>query len=171
MSDAGKVLNLDDLFGLSRPVVVKRLGKRYEMLRPEGLTVKQNNEWQKTAKKMLELYGPMATKTNRKAGELEGLSESMDACLKMLCPSILAEDKPLTLMEKIRKKFHPEDFAERRPFSFAEKLKVLEFYSNEVFGYAPSGKSGRKKHSPTSRKNGSGVSADKAGSLKNRTGA
>ena len=148
MSDTGKVLKLDDLFGLSRPVVVERLGKRYEMLRPEGLTLKRNNEWQKTAKKMLELYGPTATKTNRKAGELESLSESMNACLKMLCPSICTEDKPLTLMEKIRKKFHPEDFEERRPFSFAEKMTVLEFYASEVFGHVAPGKSGKKRHSP-----------------------
>ena len=148
MSDAGKVLKLDDLFGLSRPVVVERLGKRYEMVRPDGLTVKQNLEWQKTAKKMLQLYGPAAIKTTKKSDELEELSESMDACLKMLCPSILTEDKPLSFAEKIRKKFHPEDFVERRPFSFAEKMKVLEFYSNEVFSESSSGKSGRKRHSP-----------------------
>ena len=151
MSGADKVLKLDDLFGVSRPVVVERLGKRYEMLRPEGLTLKQNMEWQKTAKKLLQSYGPLAKMTGEDADRMKEMGESVDQCLRLICPEILVEDKPLSFFEKLQRKRHPEKFAKRRPFSFAEKYKVLEFYAKEVFGETSSGKNGmqgRKKHSP-----------------------
>jgi len=153
-----KILKLDELVGKANPIIVERLGKRYEMVRPEGLTLKQNNEWQATANKLLRFYGPEAKKKDSEKINMFELGKAVNDCIRMLCPSILDEDKPLSLMEKINRKLHPDDFEARKPFSFDEKVKVLEFYIQEVF---------EKSGSSPSRKDRSGAQ----NSRKNRTGA
>jgi hypothetical protein len=59
---------------------------------------------------------------------VEQLSEAIDGCLRLICPAILEEEKPVSILEKLSKKGK-----ERHPFSFEQKTQVLEFYSNEVF--------------------------------------
>jgi hypothetical protein len=139
---AASVLNLDQLTGRANPVIVEKGGHRYEMIRPEGLTLKQNNEWQATAKMLLQNYGPRSKKVNSD----DEVGEAVDECLRMICPAILDEEKPLSLGEKIQQKLHPERVERKQPFSFDEKLKVLEFFVQQVFPKLATSKSGRKKH-------------------------
>ncbi len=118
------VLNLDELVGRQRPVVVEWKGRRYEMLRPESMTIDQNMRRRDLTRKLGQVSD---------AKDPVALDQAMNECLKILCPEILAGDKPLSLREKIQRKFHPERFAKRVPLNFEQKVKILEFYMAEVF--------------------------------------
>jgi hypothetical protein len=129
------ILNLDELFGQSKPVIVEWKGKRYEMLRPEGLTLEQNNRWNTLAKKLVKEYGSSGQRLGQgdTGSGVKELDQAMNECLELLCPALLADEKPLKLGERIQRKLHPERFEERVPLTFNQKFQILEFYSAEVF--------------------------------------
>lgn len=167
------ILKLDELVGRAKPLKVERLGKTYDLIRPEGLTLKQNVEWQEMAKKIALVYGPLGKAAGMaKQVSIENTIKVVDDCLRMICSAILLEEKSLSMAQKFKAKFIHSYFEDRHPFSFDEKLKVLEFYIAEALSGKTSTKAeGRKRHSTTSRTGSSGVSADEPGNRKNRTGA
>ena len=155
MSNPSVVLNLDQLSGRARPIIVEYQGKRYEMLRPEALTLEQNNEWVRLAEKLQNAFAkePNAKTSSRSVTEhtLDEVGRAVDDCIRLLCPAILDEEKPLSLSERIQRRRHPERFAERTPFSFDMKVRALEFYKNEVFAGKATQPTGTAKNSTGAR--------------------
>jgi hypothetical protein len=99
MSD--HVLNLDDLFGIAKPISVELDGAKYDLSRPESFTAKQ---YQKFARFWAE-FNPTNFQNSDDPDEIERV---MDQLLELLNPALAGK------------------------LSFAMKLKVLEFYGNEV---------------------------------------
>lgn len=146
------ILKLDEIVGRSNPLKVERLGKTFELIRPEGLTLKQNAEWQAMGKKILQAFGPLAKKNNQgRPASAEETGKAVDDCLKLICPEILLEEKPYSVIERMKRKIDPSNYQDRQPFSFEEKLKVLEFYIAEALSGKTSKKTdGRNRHHPNS---------------------
>lgn len=101
------MLNLDELFGQARPVVVKYHDKRFEFMRPEALTPAQYADW-------LALEGKVeAIKAKESALEQNDIAEwdtLLTKIISLLCPAFVAEEPP-----------------------FQVRSKALEFYFTEAF--------------------------------------
>ena len=94
-------LNLDELFGTGKPIVVELGGVKYQLSRPEAFTARQYQQFAK----FWEEFNPTSFS---KAEDPEQIEAVMDSILEMLNPALA---KKLT---------------------FAMKVKVLDFYGNEV---------------------------------------
>lgn len=103
MSD--HVLNLDELFGTSKPVVVVWEQKRYEFVRPDGLAPAQYASWLELGKKIETLQSKGSDNTAEDMAEWDGL---LTRVLGLLCPDFVKEEK-----------------------SFQVRTKVLEYYFQE----------------------------------------
>lgn len=132
-----RTLNLDEVTGRSRPVVIIRNGKCYEMVGPEGLTLKQNQQFNAMAKKLEYRYsstiGFNQFKSQSEDQQINEILHDINDCLIFICPAILEEEKPLSLFEKISGRRG----IQRKPWSFEDKINALEFYVQESF---PKGK-------------------------------
>ena len=101
------VLNLDELFGVARPIKVVFGGRTYEMVRPEALSPKAFVRWDKLVKRAMRLQveanGEMSDEMTE---ELEGV---IGDAIYMACPEL-----------------------EQAGLSFPQKMSVLNFYAEEV---------------------------------------
>lgn len=102
--DKQRILNLDDLFGQGRPVKVTWQGATYELARPEAFTPVQYQQFMK-------LQSDYILKKFDQTTDPVLIDEIMDEILDMLNPKIA-----------------------KAGISFGGKVKVLEFYSEEVGG-------------------------------------
>lgn len=114
MMSERKPLNLDELYGTARPVIVVWGGKRYELHRPEALTPVEYSRWMKLQKKL----GMM------EAFEAEEMSEEQAKELSEAIAMVLSL-------------FSPELAAVKLPF--AAQVRVLQHYTAEVFETEQSG--------------------------------
>ena len=115
MSDNGhRNLNLDELFGIDRPIVVKWHGNNYELRRPESLTPKEYVRWRKLTEKLemaknmlgrISDQGPETLQENE-AAELEQMTDEVIGLLNSGLNSV--------------------------GLSFMAKSSVLQFYTSEV---------------------------------------
>lgn len=105
MSDG--VLNLDDLFGKSRPVRVVFKGVEYELLRPESLSPAQYSDWLRLQKQVEVIRAKGKDLTEKDFQEWDGL---LSEVLGMLCQKFVAAEP-----------------------SFQVRSKALEFYFQETF--------------------------------------
>lgn len=102
-----RVLNLDELFGNSRPVVIVWKEKRFEFTLPDGMSLAQNNEWMKLQMRITNIQNKVSDIADQDIEELEDL---VGKILEILSPAYLAENPP-----------------------FAHRVRALEFYAQEVF--------------------------------------
>jgi hypothetical protein len=107
-----KSLNLDELFGTARPIVVVFQGKRYELRRPEAMNPVEFNQWMKLQGRV-QLPGANTDEIARNWSE--ETSREVEALI----------DDVLTLL-------NPE-FAKLPELNFMMKTQVLEFYTREAF--------------------------------------
>lgn len=105
-NEKGPVLNLDDFFGVSKPIVVNWQGKRYELKRPEAMGPVEFMRFQKLYDRMQKLSQVMGELSEGEANELRLMVADM---LKLIAPDILAAELP-----------------------FLAQFKVLEFYNLQV---------------------------------------
>ncbi len=104
---SGSVLNLDELFGQSNPVEVIHNQRRYEFIRPEGLSPEQYTEWidlQKKIEVLQQTAGQLSTEQSKEWDML------VTRVIELLCPAFAALNLP-----------------------FSYRTKVLEFYFQTVF--------------------------------------
>lgn len=102
-----KPLNLDELYGTARPVIVVWQGKRYELRRPEAMTPVEYSRWTKLQAKTGKLIIDDADEMSEEQGQ--ELNEAIKITLSLLSPE-LAE----------------------AGLTFAAQVKVLEFYTGEI---------------------------------------
>ena len=102
MSDEN-ILNLDELFGTSRPIKVNYQGNVYELVRPEAFNPVQYQQFSKMQAK----YGKLQN-LEKNLEDPSKLDDAMDGLIKLMCPELLKLGLP-----------------------FAFKAKILEFYWNE----------------------------------------
>lgn len=105
MSD--RILNLDEVFGKSRPVIAVYQGIRYELMRPESLSPAQYGEWMRLQAEIEEIRSRSKSLSQEDMAQWDRL---LTEVLRMLCPS----------------------FAEVNP-PFQVRMKTLEFYFEENF--------------------------------------
>jgi hypothetical protein len=111
MTEEHKALDLDELFGQARAVMVKWQGKEYELIRLEALGPKAIMRFQSMQKKANELRSASMLKkqlTDEQSADIESLFDEM---LTMLCQKFPVKTVP-----------------------FAAKTKALEFYITETQG-------------------------------------
>lgn len=102
-----KPLNLDELYGTARPVIVVWQEKRYELRRPEGMTPVEYSRWTKLQAKTSKLIIDDADEmSEEQAHELE---EAIHMTLSLVSPE-LAE----------------------AGLTFAAQVRVLQFYTDEI---------------------------------------
>lgn len=117
MSDNG-VLNLDELFGESKPVKVKWHGALHELRRPEALGPRDLVRYDKLMALMaaaqtltpLLSQGEKAEEESENA-QAEAIEHAIDEMLRMVGPTLLTA--------------HP-------PLSFMAKNRVLQYYTEQV---------------------------------------
>jgi len=101
------VLNLDELFGVARPIKVVFDRRTYEMVRPEALSPKGFVQWDKLVKRAMQLQvGADDEMTDEMTEELEAV---ISMAIYMACPEL-----------------------EKAGLSFPQKMSVLNFYAEEV---------------------------------------
>lgn len=111
MSGSGKALNLDELFGQARPVVVVWEGRKYALTRLEGLTPVEYARWTKLQRRMAPLFGGGDVDVNDMTEEqATELSEAVTTALSLFNADLA-----------------------KAPLPFAAKVRVLQFYVEEVF--------------------------------------
>ena len=78
-----RVLNLDELFGNSRPVVIVWKEKRFDFTLPEGMSPAQNNNWMKLQMRITNIQNKVSDITEGDAEELEDLvGKILESCLR-----------------------------------------------------------------------------------------
>lgn len=102
-----KPLNLDELYGTARPVIVVWQEKRYELRRPEAMTPVEYSRWTKLQAKTSKLIIDNVDEMGEQ--QAEELAEAVQLALNLVSPELAALDLP-----------------------FAAQVKVLEFYSEEI---------------------------------------
>ena len=101
------VLNLDELYGVARPIKVVFDGRTYEMVRPDALSPKAFVQWDKLVKRAMKLQvGANDEMTDEMTAELETVIEM---AIYMACPEL-----------------------EKAGLSFPQKMSILNFYAEEV---------------------------------------
>lgn len=105
MSEHG-ILNLDELFGIDRPIVVNWKEKRYELRRPDGLTPPEYVRWQKVQGQIAGLQAAKGDLTDKEADLLE---EVVDKAITLLNVDLI-----------------------KAGLSFPAKVRVLQFYTDEI---------------------------------------
>jgi len=105
-----KALNLDELFGRARPVVVVWQGERYELVRPEALTPVEYQRWVALQRRMAPLFDGLDNVDNMTEKQAEELNTAITEALGLFNAELAAAGLP-----------------------FAAKIKVLEFYTEQVF--------------------------------------
>ena len=110
MVDQPRVLNLDELFGVSRPTFVILEGERYELSRPEAFGPKEIQRLGALQRRLTELHDLRDDRelTERQDRELR---ETAAEELRLLCPALAA----------------------KRP-TFLQTLAVIQFYNQEIAG-------------------------------------
>lgn len=101
------VLNLDELFGVARPIKVILGGRTYEMVRPEALSPKGFVQWDKLQRRAMELQvGADGEMSEEMTAELEDV---ISEAIYMACPGLREAE-----------------------LNFPQKVSVLNFYAAEV---------------------------------------
>lgn len=102
-----KPLNLDELFGLNKPVIVVWQEKRYELRRPEAMTPVEYSRWTKLQAKTGKLIIDDTDEMSEQQGQ--ELNEAVNITLSLVSPELAKAKLP-----------------------FAAQVKVLQFYSEEI---------------------------------------
>ena len=84
-NEKGPVLNLDDFFGVSKPIVVTWQGKRYELKRPEAMGPVEFMKFSKLHQRVTALNSVREELTETEARELRALAADM---LTTICPEL-----------------------------------------------------------------------------------
>ena len=110
MADDNKVLNLDEMFGEDRPVVVKWHGESYNLLRLEAFSPREINRFQSMQKDASELQ--RLKNANKDDKSIDGKIEALfDKMLSTLCAKLPLKDIP-----------------------FLGKTRIITFYIEETQG-------------------------------------
>jgi hypothetical protein len=114
MSPDGKKLNLDELFGLARPVIVEWKGKEYELPRPEAFSAKAWSGFTALQEKigLLQVLGEKLT--DAQAEELDAITSD---CIRYLSPKLADQELPFML-----------------------KVQVIQFYGEQISPAEPDAK-------------------------------
>ena len=110
MVDDNKVLNLDEMFGEDRPVVVKWHGESYNLLRLEAFSPREINRFQSMQKDASELQRLKNANKNDK-GIDKKIEDLFDKMLSTLCAKLPLKDIP-----------------------FLGKTRIITFYIEETQG-------------------------------------
>jgi len=113
--DTTSVLNLDELFGQTKPIKVRWQGVEYELRRPENLgpvEIARNEKLGKRHETLTKRVGERGF-ANNEAAQTE-LGKVLNELISILCPELAKAKLP-----------------------FAAQLKVLDFYDAEVIATSP----------------------------------
>jgi hypothetical protein len=107
----GRVLDLDELFGMARPIVVVWKTRKYQLRRPTALSPDEIVRNERLRVRWAELQdritdGEALETSSDMAGEIEEVTKDM---ISILCPELAKVDLP-----------------------FVMQVQVLQYYANEV---------------------------------------
>lgn len=110
MADDNKVLNLDEMFGEDRPVVVKWHGESYNLLRLEAFSPREINRFQSMQKDASELQRLKNANKDDKSIDKK-IEDLFDKMLSTLCVKLPLKEIP-----------------------FLGKTRIITFYIEETQG-------------------------------------
>lgn len=110
MADDNKVLNLDEMFGEDRPVVVKWKGENYNLLRLEAFSPREINRFQSMQKDANELQRLKNANKDDKSIDKK-IEDLFDKMLSTLCTKLPLKEIP-----------------------FLGKTRIITFYIEETQG-------------------------------------
>lgn len=125
MSEARKVLNLDELFGDAQTLDVRHEGMTYQLPRLKTLSPKKWQRFQdlgKQAGRLKDIKPQDAT-----GREVEGVERLLDQMLMLLCKDLPL--KPLAWWQRWLMVLRIKQFV--RPLTLDEKTRVVTFYTQQ----------------------------------------